>query len=426
MIYSSTVTVEENTPPSVSTPTVSGLASGWVGPATTVSYAGSDQLGLRSVGLVEGNKAVATTANTHCVDWSVLPCSEPSAGGSVGLGGSAGTSALAALGDGTHQIQARAVDGAGNVSVSPAVAVQVDTTPPVATNLTGGGLSAETYRVLDWTLPTGGSPLASATVTTCVLSANAPEVCTDQGSTLPGGVPIAVYDPAGTVRARVTLTDVAGNVGVSDWAEFRRDAVLPVAPTLTLVGTNGAYRGIRVDVGDPGDRVLLPRLCTAAGCNDLPSQTNTGNYVVALPAPGSYRLEVALRDDAGNVGPYGAIPLELAPPPTPTPTPTPPATKRSAKLKVTFPKKLGPTSVAISGSVVAGSATKVTVKLAGKTTRGRSTTRTGSVKPFRSGRFSVRVKLPAGASRTRAVVVTVTATPSAGFKVTPTHKTLRH
>ena len=412
VLRSSVVTIEENTPPSVSALSVTGLADGWATKSSQISMSGSDQLGLRKLELLDGLTVVSTKAGA-CVDWSVRPCAEAEVGGGPGLSFDA---ALPGLASGSHELRARATDAAGNQSVSEPVTVKVDADAPVAGGLSGGGLSNVSTRTLAWNAPGGGSPITAGEVELC--STGDPSRCTT--TSVPPAGPFT-FDLAsyGQASARVRLTDLAGNVGVSASEVFTLDAVAPSPPVVAVSGSNSSSRAFAVS--HPGDADVIgyaPRLCRDNTCADLPRQGATGAISAQLGPPGAYRLEVVLIDAAGNMSAPGSTSFTYAAPaPTPTPTPTPPpGVLQSVKLATVLPRKLPKKSVLVRGTVVAGSTGRITVTLEGRRATGKKVRVQRTVKPSARGRFSVHTTLPKRLRRRSGVLITIVATPNDGYK----------
>ncbi len=115
--------------------TTSDAPTGWQGSAVTVSFTARDQDGLSGVDYTE-----------YAVD---------------GGAWTQGTSAT--LGDGTHSLQFRSVDEAGNVEDAQTATVQVDLTDPAVT-LTGPASTADTSATVSGTASDTGSGVAGVTV----------------------------------------------------------------------------------------------------------------------------------------------------------------------------------------------------------------------------------------------------------------------
>ncbi len=229
VLRSSTVTVSETTLPAASTPVVAGLNDGWALPGSTITFAGSDSLGLRKVEAVKpltaSDYGAVASKDGVCVDWSVRPCVD-GPGGSTGLSSTQSVSSLGLV-EGTHSLRTRARDAAGNESLSGPVEVKVDTIAPIPAGVNGGGGSSEVGRTISWGLPAGGSPLASGTVKLCRVSDGHCETF----SVSPAG-PFGFSIPAwGDVMATVSLKDAAGNTGTAAPIRLTYEAPTAASPT---------------------------------------------------------------------------------------------------------------------------------------------------------------------------------------------------
>lgn len=419
-LYSSTVTVEESGLPSVSAPAFTGLGSdGWASSGASVTFAGSDQLGLRKIELVEGG-VVRSVKNGVCVDWSVRPCAEASAG--VGLSSTVPVSSLG-LAAGTHTLRTRATDGAGNESLSAPVTVKIDTEAPVAFGLAGGGTSGVPMRTLTWNVPSGGSPVVSAKVELCSFSGTRCE-----SFAAPAGGPFT-FDATSwvDVNASVTLTDAAGNSALTERPHrFIYDGVAPRAPWVDVLPAPGQlperkFRLQKIDYDTVIYRLLLCSVTTGA-CTELPSVSaeggDTADIALTVPAEGPWRLETTAVDGSGNVSTPTASLFGWYTSKVPPDGPGGPGgnnPKKIVVLSTKFPSKLGKGSVLVRGSINAGSTTAITAVLTGKRSSGKAFRVTKTVKPNAKGAWALRAKLPARIKRRSGVLVTVTATPAAGW-----------
>jgi hypothetical protein len=415
VLYGATVTISEDELPTASPPTTNGE---WQGPASVVSYLGEDSFGLRRVAVYSDGQEVVSRPGV-CVDWSLLACAEPSAGGSSDL---SGTSTFGALGlsQGTHTLTTVATDAAQNVSTSAPITVNVDTSAPVARSLSGSGLSSAANRTFSWLPAEGGSPITDARVRLCVGPNEASLSCTWKPTTADGPLTFPLDDGA-VATAAVEMTDAAGNVGTSGTVRFLRDATAPAAATLTAAPSSDAGRTVDVSGSDDDVVAYQLRLCSPSGCSDLPRQGAGRNGTVRLwlPGPGSYTLEVSLVDAAGNIGEPSRVALVYSLPGTTPVTPKP------VVLEYALPKRLGKTSLLVKGTVGRGSVTKVTIALAGKRPGGKHFTITKSVKPSSRGTYSIRFKLPKRFNRAKGVDVAITAKPADGWLKAVAHKHVR-
>lgn len=418
VIYSSVVTVEENVAPTVGGVGVAGTnAAGWLGAGATASVNGSDTLGLRRLEVVDssnGDAVVGAAVNSGCVDWSVLPCSEPSAGLGVGF---SGTVAIGALADGAHQLRARAIDAAGNPALSAPVAVKVDRTAPVAVPTTSGGVIAGTSANFAWNAPVGTqhAPITAGRLKICTGPTAASLTCTWQaGVGASGSSTVPLGNDGDLTTVQVELTDEAGNVGLTPAVQLHRDTTAPAAPTLSVnTGANGRAV-IQVNTADTDIAGYALRYCGPNGCAD--SRRPTFGFIeVDASSPGQYRAEVALVDNAGNIGPTTVATFDRATTNPPPPT-TPPAPRTAIKLTVTKPIRLGSKRVALRGKTQAGSTSRITVSVTGRPAgRKRSVTKKTSVKPNRLGAWKLNAALPSGIPRGRKLTIKISAAPTERF-----------
>ncbi len=431
VIYSSVVTVEENTAPTASSPTLSGLSNGWVGPGgATASMVGSDTLGLKRLELVVDGSVSKTVNNAGCVDWSVLPCSDTSV---PGLGpGFSGQAAIEGVKDGLHQVQARAVDAAGNIATSGAVEVKVDRTAPSPPVSEDAILNTATAKV-EWSQPVrdDGSPVVKTRARICTGTAD-PLTCRWENVALFGSADVPLGADGDRTTVQIEMTDAAGNVGLSPVVNYRRDTSGPAAPGLTLTPGSGGRRTVSVAATEPFISGYVLRVCDAGGnnCSEA-NRAAKGSVDVELAAPGLYRVEVALIDEAGNRGAPGAVAVDYpkdADKPGDKPGEQPGDKPLATGLRLDAPSKLKARATVIQprGSVKPGSASKVTVTVRGRPAgRKRSVTYTARVTPVKSGKWSAKLKLPRGVSRRKGVLVTVTATPAAGYAAATISRRIR-
>lgn len=421
VIYSSVVTVEENVAPTPGGVGVSGTnGAGWLNAGATGALSGSDTLGLRRIEVVDasnGNAVVGTVTNSGCVDWSVLPCSEPTAGLGPGLSGNV---AIGGLADGAHQLRARAVDGAGNSALGSPVSVKVDRTAPVAEPTTVSGPVAATSAAFTWGAPTGTqhAPITAGRLKVCTGPTAGSLTCTwTAGIGASGNTTVALGNDGDLTTVQVELTDEAGNVGLSPAVELRRDTSAPGAPSLAVRNGIGNRAVLDVGTGETDIAGYALRYCGPSGCTDS-RRLPYGFIEVEAPPPGLYSAEVALVDAAGNVGPTTTATIDRTSPgsePGPGPT-TPPITRTPIKLTVSKPIRPGVKRVALRGTTQAGSTTSITVTVSGRPTgRKRAVTKRTTVKPASSGTWKVSAAVPLGVPRGRKLTITVKAAPTERF-----------
>lgn len=432
VIYSSVVTVEENVAPTAGSLGVNGTVGGWLAPGATASLTGSDTLGLRRLEIVDasnGNAVVGTLTNTGCVDWSVLPCSESS----VGLGpGFSGNAPIGTLGDGEHQLRARAVDAAGNTALGSATMVKVDRTAPVAEPTTPNKAVSAGTAAFAWNGPAAAqyAPITGGRLKICTGPNAGSLTCTWSGAVGASGTANVPLGNNGDItNVQVELTDEAGNVGLSGTVQLRRDTTAPAAPTLTVGGGTPAKAVVNVKTTDADVVAYDVHSCGPAGCVDS-RQLPSGAVEVDIPTPGIYTTDIAAVDGAGNVGPTATASIDRRTPdpgeqPGPGPGPNgdgppgtndPPVTRTAIKLTVVKPIRPGIKRVRLRGTTQAGSTSRITVTVTARPTgRNRTVTKTTSTTPRASGGWTVSAVLPAGVPRGRKYTIKITATPTERF-----------
>lgn len=413
-IYSSEVTIEENVAPSVGAVTTSGAGpGGWFGPAGTLSLSGADTLGIRRFEVLQGDSVVGTIQRT-CVDWSVLPCSEPAAGLTTNAAATIKLGDLNIEPGGMRELRARAVDAAGNTATSAPISVGYDTTPRTPWNFSGAGLSSAANRTLKWDLLGLGAPVVSAVAHICTGPQPEPTNCRDEALGAEPALPLTLADGE-HATVRITTTDAAGNTAGSDLVALIRDATAPAAPTLTLTGSDGATRIVSVG-GESGSRIRA-ELCVVDGpCSDVVASAAPETLRIALPNPGNYDLKATLVDSAGNTSAQSTLRLTRS---------APLAEPKSIDLRVRVTSNLRQRRISLRGSVAAGSTKKIAVTLVARTRRGRSLTKRTTITVPASGRFAKRLRLPTGATSKRAVRITLTPTPNQGWRDTRYTHTIR-
>ena len=232
-------------------------------------------------------------------------------GSATANGSGAWTYATAPLSGGTHNLTATATDAAGNVSVaSTGFAVTIDTTAPVAPNITS--FSADSGVVGDHitndnTLTVSGTAEVNSTVNIydgATLLGNATANGSGAWSYVTGAL------SSGNHNLTATATDAAGNVSSASSAfAVTIDTTAPNAPsiisfspdsgvvgdqltntgTITLTGTAEANSTVKVY-----DGATLLGSATANG-------SGAWSYVTAALSNGAHSLTATATDAAGNV-----------------------------------------------------------------------------------------------------------------------------
>ncbi len=198
--------------------------------------------------------------------------------------------ALTGLADGPHTFTVRATDLAGNTSAEAARTWTVDTGAPVVT-ITAG--------------PADGSVLAtrSGSFAFSVVDSSAVTVaCTlDAGTTSPCTSPFAFASLADGVHTfRVTATDVAGNIGLSE----RSWTIDAVGPTITITspvnGTSFAVGASATAQFSCTDGPAPAPSCTATVTGPAGTAPIASGAALPTGLVGSYTLTVTSVDQAGT------------------------------------------------------------------------------------------------------------------------------
>lgn len=266
-------------------------------------------------------------------------------------------------------------------------------------------------------------------------------------------VPVAALGLSDGVHSiRTKATDAAGNVSVSAPVQLQIDRVPPVASLIAGGVADASERTVTWEAprhGSPlaSGRLLLcspgsavPSGCASHALQQTGAALRTGTAGIELGPVGS-QLDayIELTDLAGNTGRSAAASLRREPPgeiapgpdigePAPT-TPRPPIVtpkpQASPRLRVDFRKRMTRSPFLVRGSVLPRSAKRITVTVTGRTKRGKVTRYRAARKPLKTGRFSVRAKIPRGHNPRRRLVVTITVTPAAGYRATTFKRTLK-
>lgn len=406
-IYSSEVTIEENTPPTLSPFTITGGSQGFVNGDAVVSFGGSDTLGIRKLEVLRGDD-VAATVDGVCVDWSVLPCSEPSAGLGTGASGTKKISDLRLLTGRKTDLRVRATDGAGNVTTSAATTLEYDPDGYTVRNAAGTGLSNAEQRSLRWNAFGDGAPVTSSTAHLCIGTGPAPSDCRDVAVDPQGPLTFSLPNDGSTATAQITITDAAGNTTTSDSYAFSRDASAPAAPSVYLAGASGTDR--LVSIGGEAGSQIHAKVCAVGGaCTEIPAATAPAVVTAPLPNPGDYDVTATLSDAAGNVSAPTTLRVNR---------PKPEAEAKSLNLKVRVRSDLRKRTITVSGSVAKHAASRIDLKITGKSASGKTITQTIKLSLTKRGTFSKRLTLPARASRKRPVQLVFIPKARAGYRAT--------
>ncbi len=215
--------------------------------------------------------------------------------------------------DGTHTVEYRSTDVAGNVETAGTLTLRLDTTPPALTTTPAGTLgSGGWYRSAVAVTVTAGDTGSGLDST---------EYRLDGGAWTPYTAPVAISsDGTHTLEARAT--DVAGNLTTST-RTIRIDGAPPVTtatPACTLAGNAGWCRG--------PINVSLTASDATAGVDSTEYRLDGGTWSaytgpVNVTGDGTHTVDYRSTDVAGNIEPPGgSLTLRIdSTPPTVTTTP---------------------------------------------------------------------------------------------------------
>ena len=212
-------------------------------------------------------------------------------------------SSVPVSGDGTHTIEYRSTDAAGNVEVAKTYTVGIDTAPPVTTDdapsgwLTAAALPVTVHLTADAGL---GSPIKST------------EYRLDGASDWTDGASVPVSGN-GVHAIDYRSTDAAGNVEDTKTCTVRIDAVRPTTSGQAVTVKRGKKAVFKVKVtdkvsGNPPQTVTIKvrnakgkLLKTLSGFGPVTSNATTSlGWPHCKLAKGKYRYSVYATDAAGN------------------------------------------------------------------------------------------------------------------------------
>ena len=302
-----TVTVADDTPPSIA---ISGgplVAGGWRRQVQAVTTNASDNVGIRRVRVLVDGRARGGVQHS-CDPTRTLQCANGADTFSVDT---------RPLSDGSHVLTAEATDSAGNhMEATRRVAVD-NTAPsrPSALSVDGGSgwRTANAFR-LRWANPRqpAVAPIAGASIVLCPIGLVAPGIkCINlarrTGAGLSSANGIRVPGP-GQWRALVSLRDAAGNQNVTHTAEttLRFD---DLAPTLSFLPPSPDRPAVvRVKAQDVGSglnvrEIFLTRRGSSTSTS-LPVVADKNGFSATIDdehlRDGIYDLRARARDLAGN------------------------------------------------------------------------------------------------------------------------------
>ena len=300
------VTVQDDTPPSVSIADTGLAAEGWHrGDQTVVAQVG-DNTGVRRVEAYLSGQMVFGDVFGTCNPWTPAPCQN-------------GTAPMLArtssVEDGSHTLSVRAIDSAGNVN-EVARRVQIDNhapPPPEDFELLGGEdwRSAEQFS-MQWTNPAvdGTAPIAGVAYSICPSMHRATNTkdCVD-GTRDGAESRLTLKAPGpGEWDARIWLRDAAGNADPSTarTVPLRFD---PGAPNVAFeeVSPDDPTR-IHVLATDPTSPLARGSIELRRGeeptWRALPTEHDAHGFAAVLPdedlPDGTYELRALVADSAGN------------------------------------------------------------------------------------------------------------------------------
>ena len=331
VLYGSTVTISDPTPPAIGSLTGTLVSGGWLRGTRTASVTANDSTGIDTLVLRRDGSATVATDDRPCDYTRPAPCANPG----LGVDASWGAIDTSSWPDGDHLVRAVARDAGNNTTDSSEVLVRTDNTAPAAPSElaidTGSEWSSSSARALSWVLPGGqAAPINGATVRLCPPGGGA---CSDVSAEALTGTHLSLGSGEGEYSGLVFLADEAGNTAVANALPFtlRYDATAPPVPTLGTPEPTAPDRVlVSVSPNDPGPAPLAPasaELCRPDATDCRPVATNRSDAVeVVFPAPGEWTLRVRAIDAAGNSSGLATKTLTYRPPaPTATvqPTPTP-------------------------------------------------------------------------------------------------------
>jgi hypothetical protein len=228
-LYAATVTVNDPTPPTLSTPTgplwAPGEANGYHAGSESVTITAEDiGGGVQSITLTADGQPIATYTAT-CNYTYTQPC--PSTTGPQTL-----TLPTSQLTDGTHTITLIATDAASNQSIILSQQINIDNNPPPApTQLTATPTQPGSYTyTATWQNPTSPTPITSATYQLC--PTNTPAACTTPTQAPAQGPATITLPNPGTWTLAVWLTNAANKTNPNNAATTQITTPIPPGPEI--------------------------------------------------------------------------------------------------------------------------------------------------------------------------------------------------
>lgn len=286
-MYGAKVTINDPTPPTLSTPTGTlwkpGKANGYHQGTETVTTSAEDiGGGVKSITLTSDGVPVEKY-DTPCDYTKPQPC--PTSTGEQTL-----TLPTTIIPDGTHTLTLYATDAAGNQSAIASEQVTIDNTPPpppIELSATPTQPGGSTFT-LTWTNPPGQvAPITSATYQVC---ATTPETCTQPTNAPPTGPTTITVTGSGTWTVKLWLTDAAGNNDPANAAK----TTLTVPPPATT-GSDSSDRP-PTPGGDTGESAQ-------GSTHDLIGSTATGTGPAVHLSARLHRQDLIVRVSGPSTGP---------------------------------------------------------------------------------------------------------------------------
>ncbi|PLT44548.1 Chitinase [Paenibacillus pasadenensis] len=310
-LASSIVRIDRTAP---GAPTVTPGAAGWSNAASvSVTVAAGADSGGSGVSRTEYRLTGATTRV-----WTAY---------------SGGPVAVSAEGETT--VEARTVDGAGNVGPSSSAVVRIDRTAPGAPTVTPSAAGWSNAASVSVTVAAGADSGGSGVSRTEYRLTGA----TTRSWTAYSGGPVAVSaEGETTVEARTV--DGAGNVSSAGTGTVRIDRTAPGAPTVTPSAagwSNAASVSVTVAAGaDSGGSGVSRTEYRLTGATTRIWTAYSGGPV-AVSAEGETTVEARTVDGAGNAGPSSSavVRIDRTAPGAPTVTPGAAGWSNAASVSVT-------------------------------------------------------------------------------------------
>jgi hypothetical protein len=307
--------------------------------------------------LASGSDAgTSNTDNITSVTTPTLTGSGAEAGATVNLYDTDGTTLLgtatadgsgnwsitsSTLANGAHTLTTKVTDAAGNTSAASAgLTVTVDTAGPSET-ISSATLSSDTGTSSTDFITNTATQTISGSLSTNIASGETVYVSLDNGNTWAAATvtvgqntwSLAGQTLTGSGTLKVKVTDVAGNDGSVFSQSYSLDTVAPTAIALNHTSVTEADTGTSSTIASLSStdlNAVTYALVAGNGTNDADNSsfsiTGTSLKTNTNLAAGTYNIQVAATDAAGNVT-YQSLTITVTNQqvtPTPTPTLTPP------------------------------------------------------------------------------------------------------